>query len=317
MVGETAARALRAGCDSERLDKALKWLQAPAHFLLTLEASDFPELLLETGYPPPLLYAIGRRELLRAKKLAIVGSRNPTAQGEKNAFAFAHAMSEARLTIVSGLALGIDTNAHRGGLAGEGSTIAVVGTGLDRVYPARNRELARTIASDGLLLSEFALGTPPTPGNFPRRNRIISGVSLGCLVIEAAISSGSLITAQFSVEQGRDVFAVPGSIHSPLSKGCHALIKQGAKLVETADDVLEELGWGGAKQDLKSSNDTSLAFSPEETALLLALGYDPVDLDSLCDRTGVSVEKLSAQLLQLELAGRVVALPGNLYQRVF
>jgi DNA processing protein len=313
VVGEAAAAKLKAGCDPELLAISLAWLQAPGHFLVTLESPDYPTALKEISLAPALLYAIGRRELLACEKLAVVGSRNPTAQGEKNALAFAQALSDANLTIVSGLALGIDACAHRGALQGLGSTIAVVGTGLDRVYPARNRELAHTIANEGLLLSEFALGTPPLPGNFPRRNRILSGLSLGCLVVEAAVGSGSLITAQLAGEQGREVFAIPGSIHSALSKGCHALIKQGAKLVETARDVLEELGWGTLPPNDEDGHHTPL--SADDEALLKTVGYDPVDLDSLCDRTGLPVSILSAQLLQLELAGLILALPGGLYQR--
>lgn len=295
------------------LAKSLDWLKAPDRFLVTLQSSDYPSALKEISLAPALLYAMGRRELLACEKLAIVGSRNPTAQGEKNAVGFAQALSDANLTIVSGLALGIDACAHRGALQGHGSTISVVGTGLDRVYPARNRDLARMIAADGLLLSEFALGTPPVAGNFPRRNRILSGLSLGCLVVEAAIGSGSLITARLAGEQGRDVFAIPGSIHSPLSKGCHALIKQGAKLVETARDVLEELGWGTPGPNQEGTHREVL--SDDDEALLKVVGYDPVDLDSLCDRSGLAVDKLSAQLLQLELAGLIVTLPGGLYQR--
>ncbi|MFN0314385.1 MAG: DNA-processing protein DprA [Burkholderiales bacterium] len=295
------------------LAKTLAWLQAPGRFLVTLQSADYPPALKEINLAPTLLYAMGRRELLVSEKLAVVGSRNPTAQGEKNALAFAQALSEANLTIVSGLALGIDACAHWGALKGHGSTIAVVGTGLDRVYPARNRDLARTLAQDGLLLSEFPLGTPPIAGNFPRRNRILSGLSLGCLVVEAAIGSGSLITAQLAGEQGREVFAIPGSIHSPLSKGCHALIKQGAKLAETANDVLEELGWGTSEPNGEGARRAPL--SADDEALLMAVGFDPVDLDSLCDRSGLTVDKLSAQLLQLELAGLIVSLPGGFYQR--
>ncbi len=314
VVGDAATGKLQAGCDPAQLANSLEWLQKPGHFLVSIQSSDYPPALREISHAPALLYGIGRRELLCTPKLAIVGSRNPTAQGEKNAHAFAQALSEASLTIVSGLALGIDACAHRGGLLGPGSSIAVVGTGLDRVYPARNRDLARSISTDGLLLSEFALGIPPLAGNFPRRNRIISGLSLGCLVVEAAIGSGSLITAQLAGEQGREVFAIPGSIHSALSKGCHALIKQGAKLVETARDVLEELGWGVA--GVSSTETNHLSRSSGDESLLKALGYDPVDLDSLCERSGLPIDRLSAQLLHLELSGQIVCLPGGLYQRL-
>ena len=224
-----------------------------------------------------------------------------------NAEQFARAFSAAGLTIVSGLALGIDAAAHRGGLDAAGSTIAVLGTGADIFYPQRNRALGERIAHEGLIVSEFALGTPPHGSNFPRRNRVISGLARGCLVVEAALASGSLITARFAAEQGRDVFAVPGSIHSPHSKGCHALIKQGAKLVESAQDLLQELGI------------EALAKSPASTAaapgLLAHLGYDPCDIGTLCARSGLTADAVSAMLLQLELDGKVGSLPGGLYQR--
>lgn len=315
VVGDAAACAFGLGCDETLLASTLQWLEAPERFIVTLDSGDYPELLLRSGYPPPLLYGMGRRTLLGAPKLAIVGTRNPTVHGERNASSFSEALSNAPLTIVSGLATGIDARAHQGALRGNGSTIAVVGTGLDRVYPARHRDLARTIATDGLLLSEFPLGTAPLPSNFPRRNRIISGLSLGCLVVEAAIGSGSLITARFAVEQGRDVFAIPGSIHSPLSKGCHALIKQGAKLVESANDVLDELHLSDEPANPPAS--ISATSADEGDPILMALGQDALDLDSLCDRTGISVDELSARLLQGELDGRIARLPGNLYQRVF
>ena len=220
----------------------MKWIDQPGNDLLTLADARYPAALLQIADPPLLLYVRGRVELLSHPALAIVGSRSATPAGTRDALAFAETLSNAGLTIVSGLALGIDTAAHRGGLAGASSSIGVVGTGLDRVYPARNRHLAHQLAEDGVLVSEFPLGTPPFPSNFPRRNRVISGLCRGCLVVEAALRSGSLITARQSLEQGREVFAMPGSIHSSLSKGCHWLIKQGAKLVETAQDVLEELG---------------------------------------------------------------------------
>jgi len=250
--------------------------------------------------------------LLQRPALAIVGSRNASAQGESNAGHFARALSDAGLTIVSGLALGIDAAAHRGGLAGAGSTIAVLGTGVDVVYPNRNAELAAEIARRGLLISEFALGTPAIAHNFPRRNRLISGLARGCLIVEAAIASGSLITARCAADQGRDVFAIPGSIHSPLAKGCHALIKSGAKLVESADDVLAELA--GFQPTARA---TTLAAAPSgDTGLLAVMGHDPVDVDSLCERAGLSPEEVTSQLLRLELDGRVTALPGGLYQRL-
>jgi DNA processing protein len=292
--------------------RALDWAAAPHHGIVTLADENYPRALLETADPPALLYAIGRTELLRRPALAIVGSRNATAQGERNAENFAKALSESGLTIVSGLALGIDAAAHRGGLAGPGSTIAVLGTGIDLLYPQRNAELAAQIASRGLLLSEFALGTAPAAHNFPRRNRLISGLAQGCLVVEAALASGSLITARCAADQGREVLAIPGSIHSPLSKGCHALIKSGAKLVESADDVLAELS--GFRPSGFASTTASRAGAA--TGLLQHMGHDPVDVDSLCSRAGMSADQVSSELLRLELDGRITALPGGLYQRL-
>jgi len=242
LLPSAAFEALYSDHVTRAVEHALQWAQVPDHAIVTLADAAYPKLLLEIGDPPALLYAVGRLELLERAALAVVGSRNATAQGTSNAESFAKALSGAGLTIVSGLALGIDAAAHRGALAGPGSTIAVLGTGIDLTYPARNAGLAARIAQSGLLISEFPLGTPAAAQNFPRRNRLISGLARGCLVVEAALASGSLITARAAVEQGREVFAIPGSIHSPLSKGCHALIKQGAKLVESAEDVLAELG---------------------------------------------------------------------------
>ncbi len=240
-VGAELAAQIADGGNAEHAQRALAWLEDPANHLVTLADADYPQMLLQTADPPTLFYVKGRLDLLNHASLAIVGSRSATAQGVTNAEEFAQALSDAGLTIASGLALGIDAAAHRGGLAGASSSIAVVGTGLDVVYPARNRILARELAAHGTLVSEFALGTPALAGNFPRRNRVISGMSRGCLVVEAALESGSLITARHANELGREVFALPGSIHSPHAKGCHALIKQGAKLVDSANDILEEL----------------------------------------------------------------------------
>jgi DNA processing protein len=283
---------------------------------VTLADDCYPKPLLEIADPPALFYAVGRVELLQRSALAIVGSRNASAQGESNAASFAQALSDAGLTIVSGLAAGIDAAAHRGGLAGAGSTIAVLGTGVDIVYPRRNTELARLIEARGLLLSEFPLGSGPIAHNFPRRNRLISGLARGCLVVEAALASGSLITARAALDQGREVFAIPGSIHSPLSKGCHSLIKSGAKLVESADDVLTELG--GFRPSGYASTTAAGPGAPArgDAGLLTHMGHDPVDVDSLCLRAGLSAEQVSSELLRLELDGQVAALPGGLYQRL-
>lgn len=312
-----AAPAVLAALDSEEVSQAVSraraWAEQPGHFVITLADETYPRALLEIPDPPPLLYARGRVELLARPAIAVVGSRNATLQGEANAQTMAKALSEAGLTIVSGLALGIDAAAHRGGLGGPGSTIAVLGTGIDIVYPQRNAALAAQIAECGLLLSEFPLGTAPAGPNFPRRNRLISGLARGCLVVEAALASGSLITARSAADQGREVFAMPGSVHSPLAKGCHALIKSGAKLVESADDVLAELSGFRATGYASTTREAPAA---PEAGLLAHMGHDPVDVDALCSRAGLSADQVSSELLRLELAGRVAALPGGLYQRL-
>jgi DNA processing protein len=301
---------------AEQVDAALQWAAGAGNAIITLADDDYPRSLLEVADPPPMLYLKGRRELLDRPAIAVVGSRNATAQGLANAEAFARTLSGAGYTIVSGQALGIDAAAHRGGLAGPGSTIAVIGTGPDIVYPARNRDLAHAIAADGLIISEFAIGTPALSSNFPRRNRIISALSRGVLVVEAALRSGSLITARLAGEQGRDVFAIPGSIHSPLSKGCHQLIKQGAKLVDSASDVLEELGVAARPAAVAESASPSSAASDAASALLAVMGYDAVGFDALLERSGSAPETLSALLLELELGGRISQLPGGRYQRL-
>jgi DNA processing protein len=302
---------LKAGPDKELLARTLNWLNEPGHGLLSLGDEDYPRLLQELPDAPAFLYCNGERGLLNRHCLAVVGSRNPTVQGKENAYAFSRALSDGGLVIVSGLALGIDASAHLGGMDGSSRSVAVVGTGLDLVYPARNRDLAHRLAREGILVSEFPLGTPALPGNFPRRNRIISGLSLGCLVVEAAPKSGSLITARLSGEQGREVFAIPGSIHSPLSKGCHALIKQGAKLVERAEDVLEELGNWVTASDLPP---TAPAMATH--ALLDLIGFDPVTVDVLCERTSLRADQLLPRILELELSGTLARLPGGRIQRV-
>ena len=313
-VSDSAAAAIIRGPEPERFDAAQRWLENPANQLVTLADGAYPRLLLEISDPPAVLYLKGNPALLDHSSLAVVGSRNATRQGCANAEAFSRELSEGGLTIISGLALGIDAAAHVGGLAASSSSIAVVGTGLDIVYPARNRDLAHQLAEGGALVSEFALGTPALASNFPRRNRLISGLSRGCLVVEAALKSGSLITARYALDQGREVFAIPGSIHSPLSKGCHLLIKQGAKLAESSQDILEELGAPIRERS------TTIASPNEEVApvdpLLAALGFDPIDLDTLCQHSGLTPETASAMLLTLELEGVVSRLPGGKFQRV-
>ena len=312
-----------------QLQTTLDWLQAgDDRRVVTLGDAAYPAALLDIEDPPLMLYMLGahvNRAQAATKtiaiKLAIVGSRNPTPQGESNARQFAKVFGSAGLCVVSGLALGIDGAAHDGAMLGGGETIAVVGTGLDRVYPKKHLALAHRIAQQGMLISEFPLGTPPLMANFPKRNRIISGLSRGTLVVEAALQSGSLITARLASEQGKEVFAIPGSIHSPQSRGCHALIKQGAKLVELAQDVLEELNFSradltgsGASRPEDGTDPT--AGQPSDDPLLAALGFDAVSLDALQARTGLDTARLQAQLLDLELDGQLARLPGGLFQRL-
>jgi DNA processing protein len=308
-VGQEIATSLTSRTAESAVQRTLTWASSPDCAILTWADEHYPKLLLEIPDPPPLLYIRGKIALLANQALAVVGSRNGTAQGLRNAEAFAKVFSAQGFTIVSGLALGIDAAAHRGGLAGKGSTIAVLGTGIDVVYPKSNAALFEAIAEEGALLSDYPVGTPSIGHNFPKRNRLISGLSRGCLVVEAALGSGSLITARMAAEQGREVFAIPGSIHSPLSKGCHALIKQGAKLVDGADDVLAELGVWPAVRAVTNA-------PVSEEGLLAHMGYDPVDIDALCERAALPPETITAELLRLELDGQVAALPGGRYQRL-
>jgi DNA processing protein len=302
------------------IEKTIAWTGQPGNHMLTLADPAYPPSLLDISDPPVILYAKGRLELLTRRAIAIVGSRNATMQGSSNASQFADTLSRAGLAIVSGLALGIDAAAHRGALqtAGDpasGSTVAVIGTGADIVYPARNRDLAHQIAEYGCIVSEYALGTPAIAANFPRRNRIISGLARGVLVIEAAAQSGSLITARMALEQGRDVFAIPGSIHSPLSKGCHLLIKQGAKLVESANDVVEELGHlPHSAHAIEAPTTTSYDLTSSHP-LLNIMGFDPIDINLLAEHAQMDIGMLNAQLLTLELAGEIEMLPGGTCRR--
>ena len=336
------------------LERTWTWLQeagpdSAQRQILVLGDADYPASLLTIEDPPLMLYLLGAgifasntglatvnktqaatnliaRSLTHS--IAVVGSRNPTPQGAANARHFSKALGQAGLTVVSGLALGVDGAAHEGALdsVDQGSqrlaTVAVVGTGLDRVYPKNHRDLAHRIAQNGLLISEYPLGTPPLPANFPKRNRIIAGLAQGTLVIEAALQSGSLITARLSAEQGKDVFAIPGSIHSPLSRGCHALIKQGAKLVESARDVLEEMKIDSAALSTleDATGDVTIEGAQDlldaERNLLEVLGFDPVGLDALQARTSLDTANLQAQLMALELEGHVARLPGGLFQRM-
>jgi DNA processing protein len=327
VVSPSQAQALLAEPPSlaEQADAVANWLACAeppgSRHVVTLADAAYPPGLLNIADPPVLLYMQGTLPPQWPAAIAVVGSRNPTPQGLLNAREFARSFAQAGLTVVSGLALGVDGAAHEGALdgaaAGALATIAVVGTGLDRVYPRQHLALAHRIVEQGLTISEYPLGTPPLAPNFPKRNRIISALSQGTLVVEAALKSGSLITAGQAAEQGKEVFAIPGSIHSPQSRGCHALLKQGAKLVESALDVLEEMRLPeGPRRDAHANAGADGETAPCEDSLLCALGFDPVSLDALVARTGIAPADLQARLLQFELQGDVARLPGGLFQRI-
>ena len=302
-----------------QIGNSLNWATQTGNQILTLADDDYPQSLLSIPDPPPVLYVKGRTDLLSRFSVAIVGSRNATQQGLSNAGHFAQSLSHSGLTVVSGLALGIDAAAHAGALSAlpaHGSTVAITGTGLDLVYPARHRELAHRIAAEGCLISEYPLGTPAIAANFPRRNRLISGMSLGVLVVEAALQSGSLITARSALEQGREVFAIPGSIHSPLAKGCHQLIRQGAKLVESAQDILEELRWQIPAPPAPRNAASARAVSADAALLLESAGHDPVSVDQLAERTRLPVTTIQTGLLELEMQGHIEMLAGGMYRRI-
>lgn len=316
IVDNEIAQKINKGVDIDAISSTLDWLKKDHTHLITLADNAYPKQLLEISNPPAVLYAIGNLHWLNHPSIAMVGSRSATPQGEKNAEEFAESLCNHGLCVVSGMALGIDGAAHRGALKANGATIAVVGTGLDIVYPARHRDLAHKIAERGLIISEFPLGTPSKAQNFPRRNRLISGLSLGCLVVEANIDSGSLITARLATEQGREVFAIPGSIHSPVTKGCHQLIKQGAKLVENTEDILEEL-----KNMLPSVSPSGLmgdlsSTPAEPNTVLTCMGFDPINFEALLSLTGLTTEALSSMLMVLELESKITTLAGGKYQRL-
>ena len=312
IVGDKAARLLLDTDNHPAVEQALVWSDAPGQHLVCLADPDYPQTLLQIPDPPTLLYVRGRLDLLNSAALAMIGSRNPTPQGSQNAQRFSAALAQAGLTVTSGLALGIDAAAHRGALTASGNTVAFIGTGIDRIYPATNRQLAIEIAARGSIISEFPLGTPPVAANFPRRNRLIAGLSLGALVVEATVDSGSLITARLASEQGREVFAIPGSIHSPQSRGCHKLIKQGAKLVETVQDVLDELHWKSAPAEFPLQSKSA----QDIPGLLHSMGFDPCSVDELAHLNGLTTGIVSVMLLHLELDGQVASLPGGRYQRI-
>lgn len=308
--------------DEAGIARDLAWLEADSgHHLIPLHDPLYPPLLREIPDPPVCLFVTGDPEVLGVPQLAVVGSRNATPGGLDTASAFAAHLAGRGLTITSGLALGVDAAAHQGALDGGGLTVAVVATGPDRVYPSRHRALAHAVAASGAVVSEFPCGTPARAGHFPRRNRIISGLSAGTLVVEASPRSGSLITARCALEQGREVFAIPGSIHNPLARGCHRLIRDGAaKLIEQADEILEELPAllrqpAGEEGLWEAAEAPSPALDPEHEKVLEAVGYDPVPLDTVLQRTGLTPDVVSSILLILELSGRVTAMPGGRYVR--
>ncbi len=318
-IPEKLVRALREA-DWQRAGEDAKWLRESGNQLLPLTSPDYPELLRELTDPPLALFVRGDAALLNAPQIAVVGSRSASRGGLENARQFSRFLAGAGIAITSGLALGIDTAAHEGALQ-TGVTIAVLGTGLDRVYPARNRDLAHEIAQQGLLVSEFLPGTPPQPQNFPRRNRIIAGLALGTLVVEAALKSGSLITARLAAETGREVFAIPGSIHNPMARGCHALIRDGAKLVESAEDIAEEfasqVAFTPAPTDVNAPSATQeTEADSDHREVLEAMGFDPVSTDQLVERTRFSAAEISSMLLLLELQGHVLSESGGLFTRL-
>jgi len=317
-LGEATCAALRQP-DEARIAAALAWLAEPGHHLITLDDPRYPPGLRNLADPPPALFALGDPDLLHLPMLTIVGTRHPTPGGVFNARAFARDLAGRGLTIASGLAQGIDAEAHRGALEANGLTVAVVGTGVDRVYPAQHRELAHAIvAGGGLIVSELPLGTPPRAGHFPRRNRILAALGLGTLVVEAAPRSGSLITARLASELGREVFAIPGSIHNPMARGCHALIRNGAKLVEASSDILEELAPRLCLHHPPASpSPVPTPELPDDHARLLeAMGFDPVSVDSLVERSGLTAAEVSSILLILQLQGLIAPTTGGMYVRL-
>ncbi len=321
-LSTTTIAALRQ-TDSEAIVRDLEWHAQPGNRIMTCRDPDYPAMLAQLDAPPPILYIHGDSTLLGEPQLAMVGSRNPTPAGKRIATDFASYLSAAGLVINSGLALGIDAACHTGALQAGAPTIAVMGTGLDRVYPARHRDLARQIARHGALVSEFPVGTPPRAENFPRRNRLISGLSLGTLVVEAALRSGSLITARYAGEQGREVFAIPGSINNPLARGCHHLIRQGAKLVETAQDVIDELGMLAASctttQPVTGNSpldEVPDKLAPDYQQLIDLIGFDSTTIDQLVCSSGLTPAEVSSMLLQLEMNGYLASSPGGIYNRL-
>jgi len=302
--------------DWQLIESDLSWSRQPDQHILTLDDPLYPEQLKQIADPPPLLFVRGAVDLLSRPQIAIVGSRNPSALGSETAFEFAKALSAHGFVISSGLALGIDAAGHEGALHGQGLTIAVVGTGPDRIYPAKNKNLASQIIKQGAIVTELPPGTPALAHHFPRRNRIISGLCQGLLVVEAAKESGSLISARLALEQNREVFAIPGSIHNPLARGCNALIREGAKLVETVQDIIEELHQYYQKDTNYAPTPEQSMLDLEQQTLLNLVMYDPTSIDDLVEKTGKSVEMIASMLLILELNGYISAVAGGCYTRI-
>lgn len=306
-VGNTVARLITDNAGEKAVNDTYKWLEQDNHnHIITLADPSYPKELAKIADPPIILFAKGNLSLLGTRKFAIIGTRHPTQQGTLNAFNFAKALAALDLTIVSGMAEGIDRHAHLGTLAATGATIGVIGTGIDRIYPASNKDLFHSVSQKGLLLSEFMLGTQPFVSNFPRRNRILAGLCTGCLVVESSIDGGSMITANMALDMGREVMAIPGSIHNPMSRGCHKLIKSGAKLVETVNDIIEEL----PLQNLVAKDKTT-------DPILKVMGYDPVEIDYICNKLNINFAEICANLLALELDGLIINCGNGKYQRIF
>lgn len=313
VVSNGVIKSILSDNSSEAVEAALDWQsQGDNRRIITLEDDEYPQSLAQIPTPPMVLFAEGNLSLLLKDKVAMVGTRHPTTQGIENARMFAKELSGNGVCVVSGLAAGIDRYSHEGALLAEGSTIAVIGTGIDIQYPASNRDIYKKIADNGLILSEFPLGARPLSQNFPQRNRIIVGLSRACLVVESAIDGGSMISAGYALEMGRDVMAIPGSIHNQMARGCHKLIKQGAKLIETVQDVFEELHFVANKKNAEKQS-----VSETNDPLLLAMGFDPISLDSLSNELNYDFGELCGKLLELELSGQIVNCGGGKYQRVF
>ncbi len=310
-VGSTIARLIINNAAEKDVNNVYSWLeQDKSNKIVSLGDAAYPKELAEIADPPIILFAKGNLSLLSKQKFTIIGTRHPTEQGMLNAFNFAENLANLNFTVVSGMAEGIDRHAHLGALQGTGKTIGVIGTGIDRVYPASNKDLFYKVAESGLLLSEFALGTSPFVGNFPRRNRIVAGLCTGCLVVESAIDGGSMITANMALEMGREVMAIPGSIHNPVARGCHKLIKTGAKLVETSNDIIEEL-------QIAPAVHASVVTQHTDDPILKIMGFDAVDIDHICNKLNISFAEICANLLALELDGHITNCGNGRYQRIF